>query len=422
MASQLEDIPASVNGHVDLGTTEALKSLNLGTDGHGHSDSAGENHEENNQIGDFLCENPYETLAFLEEEIETEEIPVKEEVQRKPSPSSEKHKELSQMNGQINRMKMDQLKKRLRQFNLDTSGSKSVLQQRLKSHYKRKVFKENECHYSYYIIIDFEATCDAHPHNLRHEIIEFPAVLVSTKKKKIVSKFHSYVRPVINPKLTTFCTNLTGITQEQVNFAPEFPEVLQKFEVWLKEHKLKVDMKTFAVVTDGPWDMGRFLYHQCKISKVPYPHWAKTWINIKKPFCNFYNTERVNLQGMLTKLGMTFIGQPHCGLDDARNIARVTIKLHEDGANMRVNEQINFKKPKTLEQRLHTVKCINRNDFNAMLKRRNVDPPRDGEDEYLGDECEDEEDPFEDDEKSSAVGSSVCETEYDKEFPSLLVK
>ena len=28
-----------------------------------------------------------------------------------------------------------------------------------------------------------------------------------------VDEFHEYVRPIINPKLTKFCSDLTGITQ-----------------------------------------------------------------------------------------------------------------------------------------------------------------------------------------------------------------
>lgn len=47
----------------------------------------------------------------------------------------------------------------------------------------------------------------------RHEIIEFPAVLVSTRRCQMVAEFQSYIKPVINPSLTAFCTRLTGITQ-----------------------------------------------------------------------------------------------------------------------------------------------------------------------------------------------------------------
>ena len=47
----------------------------------------------------------------------------------------------------------------------------------------------------------------------RQEIIEFPAVLVNTVTKQIEDEFHSYVRPILNPVLTKFCTSLTGIQQ-----------------------------------------------------------------------------------------------------------------------------------------------------------------------------------------------------------------
>ena len=46
------------------------------------------------------------------------------------------------------------------------------------------------------------------------EIIEFPVVVIDVKKKKIKSIFHTYVKPVIDPVLTQFCFDLTGITQE----------------------------------------------------------------------------------------------------------------------------------------------------------------------------------------------------------------
>lgn len=37
------------------------------------------------------------------------------------------------------------------------------------------------------------------------------------------------------------------------------------FERWLEKHVLSRKKSRFAVVTDGPWDMGRFLIQQCKV-------------------------------------------------------------------------------------------------------------------------------------------------------------
>lgn len=52
--------------------------------------------------------------------------------------------------------------------------------------------------------------------------------------------------------------------QDQVDNAKEFPEVLEEFQLWLAKHKLGTKNK-FAMVTDGPWDMGRFLFGQCQV-------------------------------------------------------------------------------------------------------------------------------------------------------------
>ncbi|KAG7172300.1 3'-5' exoribonuclease 1-like [Homarus americanus] len=291
------------------------------------------------------------------------------------------YRELSMINGEINRLRKNQLKMWLRSFKLDTNGRKDVLQKRLKTHYRLKRLKEENIvdpiliqqrYYDYYVVIDFEATCDdINPHNFRHEIIEFPGVLVCTKRCKIIDVFHSYVRPEVNPRLTSFCTSLTGITQDKVNFAPMFPEVLQKFEEWLDKHKLttKPEKIKFAIVTDGPWDMGRFLFQQCLMSNVPYPSWAVKWINIRKNYSNFYSTKRLCLKDMLEKLGLRFVGQPHCGLDDSRNIARVAMKLLKDGANMRVNERIHLRKDGTYNPKERVVHNISRHNFNGMRKK-----------------------------------------------------
>lgn len=45
---------------------------------------------------------------------------------------------------------------------------------------------------------------------------------------------------------------------------------------------------------------------------------------------------------MLEHLELNFEGRPHCGLDDARNIARVLLRLMSDGASIQVNEHIHL--------------------------------------------------------------------------------
>ena len=184
------------------------------------------------------------------------------------------------------------------------------------------------------------------------QIIEFPAVLVSSADPAhIVDIFHSYARPVINPVLSDFCRNLTGIEQKTVDAARPFPEVHADFKDWLeKKHQLGT-RHSYSVVTDGPFDMGRFLYLQMLHVNEPFPAYASYWVNLRKSFANFYKEGFYNQSGstsnklpglhsMLQSLGMEFQGQPHCGRDDAKNIARVLIRLIGDRAFVRINEKI----------------------------------------------------------------------------------
>ena len=43
---------------------------------------------------------------------------------------------------------------------------------------------------------------------------------------------------------------------------------------------------------------------------------------------------------MLSNVGLEFEGRLHCGMDDARNLARILIRLMEDGAKPQMNEKL----------------------------------------------------------------------------------
>jgi 3'-5' exoribonuclease 1 len=55
-----------------------------------------------------------------------------------------------------------------------------------------------------------------------------------------------------------------------------------------------------------------------------------------------YFTFQLSLKMMLKHLELDFEGRPHCGLDDARNIARVLLHMMSDGASIQVNERIHM--------------------------------------------------------------------------------
>ncbi|CAI9565197.1 unnamed protein product [Staurois parvus] len=260
------------------------------------------------------------------------------------------YKEIAIANGFVNRMSKDELKTKLTELKLDTRGVKDVLRKRLKNYYKKqklthilsKDCSETDTYYDYICIIDFEATCeDGNTPDYVHEIIEFPIVLLNTRTLEIEDTFQRYVRPEIKSQLSQFCINLTGITQDVIDQADTFPVVLQSVVDWMREKELGTKYK-YALLTDGSWDMSKFLNMQCRVSRIKYPRFAKKWINIRKCYGNFYKVPRnqTRLTMMLEKLGLSYIGRLHCGLDDSKNIARIATRMLQDGCELRVNERM----------------------------------------------------------------------------------
>ena len=87
----------------------------------------------------------------------------------------------------------------------------------------------------------------------------------------------------------------------------------------------------------SPWDIKECLFPQCVLARVPFPAYATKWIDVRKLFGSFYQTKSGNLSKMLESLGMRFEGREHCGLDDTRNIAKITVQMIRDGCVLKYN-------------------------------------------------------------------------------------
>ncbi len=72
------------------------------------------------------------------------------------------------------------------------------------------------------------------------------------------------------------------------------------------------------------------------------------------------------LQDMLECLGMEFEGRAHSGADDARNIAKVLMRLLADGAVVRPNERIDLKAEHSSPETSYTAKLRSVAKMNKM--------------------------------------------------------
>ena len=173
-----------------------------------------------------------------------------------------------------------------------------------------------------FLLIDFECTCDK-PMFAREdmEIIEIGAVigLLDHTAFRLLDKRSFYVQPQIYPQLTAFCTELTGISQQQTDAAPPLADVLLRFSQWLEPYR---------PVAWGSW--GKFdatqLALECEQKAIASPLAGMPHLNIRQLFARQHG-QRPDLNTALQLTGLTFAGHPHCGADDAFNTGRI---LHQD--------------------------------------------------------------------------------------------
>ncbi|TKS68544.1 ERI1 exoribonuclease 2 [Collichthys lucidus] len=149
--------------------------------------------------------------------------------------------------------------------------------------------------FAYLIVIDFESTCWREKNNYTQEIIEFPAVLLNTSTGEVESEFHTYVQPQEHPVLSEFCTELTGITQMQVEAGIPLQICLSRFSRWLQNLQL---------------NMG-----------VVFPNRQQT----------------SNASSASQKL-CTFL--TWSGLDDSRNTAQLAARMMRDGCVMKITRSL----------------------------------------------------------------------------------
>lgn len=171
-----------------------------------------------------------------------------------------------------------------------------------------------------YVIVDLEATCWESCHPAEMEIIEIGAVLLTGIHLQPVWDFEQFVRPMENPKLSEFCRELTGIKQKKIDQAPDFPEAFSNFLA-------TIGPEPFKLCSWGEFDYELFL-KECERHSISMPENMIEFINLKKMFSAIYDTKQsIGLRQAMRKLNITFEGQHHRGIDDARNIAKIAQQL-----------------------------------------------------------------------------------------------
>ncbi len=167
-----------------------------------------------------------------------------------------------------------------------------------------------------YVIVDLEATCwETGTAPARMEIIEIGAVMLPGFGPEPGQEFARFVKPIAEPILSAFCTQLTGIRQQDVDQTQYFYQVFPEFISW-------IGVEPFTLCSWGAYDLNQFRI-DCQRHHLPFPSSFERHINLKKAFATWKGIKPCGMKAALGILKIPLEGQHHRGIDDARNIAKI---------------------------------------------------------------------------------------------------
>ncbi len=181
-----------------------------------------------------------------------------------------------------------------------------------------------------FILLDVECTtwegaidrCWSGPGEHR-EVVQIGAILVENLQE--ISVLQSFVRPRINPKLSDFFVELTGIEQKYLNNAPDFALVLRLLNTWCRDHQIYV----FDARADGIHLFDRdVLIENCDLCGLEFPLKEERFRNIHDVF--LIHDYRIRQSGAAPEVfGIVPPSRPHDALNDVRGILIALNALNE---------------------------------------------------------------------------------------------
>ena len=170
------------------------------------------------------------------------------------------------------------------------------------------------------LVIDIEATCweTSPPPGEENEIIEIGICPVDIASGERLSKESILVKPE-RSQVSEFCTNLTTLTQAEVDRGTSFAKACGILKSKYLSHQ-----RVWA--SYGNYDRRQF-ERQCQSRQISYP-FNPRHINLKTLFAIMYNLPReVGMAKALEIMQLPMEGTHHRGVDDAWNIAGICSKL-----------------------------------------------------------------------------------------------
>lgn len=175
------------------------------------------------------------------------------------------------------------------------------------------------------VIFDIEASCEDRKINPHYnmETIEIGAVKV--RQGKPVERFQTFIRPEYIDNLTDYCTELTGLTFDDLKNAPTFGKAILEFYDFIYGCN---------IYSSGDFDR-KFLIRELEEKGFDREHeLARNAIHashtdLKKHYNKVTGKKKQGMPGMARELGIKLTGEKHRGLADSLNLTKIYLKLEK---------------------------------------------------------------------------------------------
>ncbi|MEC4802737.1 MAG: 3'-5' exonuclease [Jaaginema sp. PMC 1079.18] len=170
------------------------------------------------------------------------------------------------------------------------------------------------------LVIDLEATCwrGQPPLGEEREIIEIGLSPLDLKQRQPLTKESILVRPT-RSQVSAFCTELTTLTQAQVDAGVSFREACNYLRSQHQSYR-----RMWA--SYGEYDRHKFV-KQCKAFSVKYP-FSDRHLNVKTLVAMVLGLRHeVGMAQALELLEIPLEGTHHRGHDDAFNVAKILARI-----------------------------------------------------------------------------------------------
>jgi 3'-5' exoribonuclease 1 len=169
------------------------------------------------------------------------------------------------------------------------------------------------------VVVDVEATCwKKGVFSRKKETIEIGAVLLLLDRDQSRwPEFQTFVRPQRLPRLSSFCRELTGITQENVDAAPTFPEALRLFVEWSQP------VERVVLATWSRYDLWQL---NLDLAAHGLPKLAIPFLDVKKLAARIVGAK--SFEQTVRDLAPDAVAMPsHRAISDARRTALILNRL-----------------------------------------------------------------------------------------------